>query len=270
MNKNLPEILTLLDKEQPEYIVNFASQSMVGESWDNPVHWYQTNVVSIVGLTNALKEKKYLKKYVHISTPEVYGSCSGKVTEDYFFNPSSPYAGSRAAADNFIQMLVKQFGFPAVFTRAANVYGPGQQLFKIIPRSIVNIKLGKKIPLHGGGEARRSFIHIVDVCEGTLRIMEHAKSGEIYHLSTNVLVSIKDLVKIISDTMNVDFTHAVEIVQTRRGLDNAYILDSTKAIREFGWVPAISLEEGISDVITWVTTHWNLIEKEPLEYQHIP
>src|SRR3989344_4236572 len=142
LNKDSAAILRLIDGKKPSFVVNFASQSMVGESWKNPEHWYNTNVLSTVKLTNALKEKKFLRKYVHVSTPEVYGTCSGSVNEKFPFNPSTPYAASRAAADVFIQLLVREFRFPAVFTRAANVYGPGQQLFRIIPRSIIYAKKG--------------------------------------------------------------------------------------------------------------------------------
>jgi len=268
LNGNLPEILELFDQHKPDYIVNFASQSMVGQSWDHPEHWYQTNVISTVKLTNWLKDQKWLKKYVHISTPEVYGSMDGSVKEDHPFNPSTPYAGSRAAADEFINMLIKQFDFPAVFTRAANVYGPGQQLFKIIPRSIIYIKKGQKIPLHGGGEARRSFIHITDVCEATLKIMENANPGEVFHLSTKDLISIKDLVRKIAGRMEKDFDDVSDVVETRKGLDSAYILDSEKAEKELNWFARIDINEGINETTRWVNENWDLISNEPLEYIH--
>lgn len=268
LNKNLNQIINLLDAEKPEYIVNFASQSMVGESWEHPEHWYKTNVLSTVALANSLKGRDYIKKYVHVSTPEVYGSCAGKVDESAPFNPSTPYAASRAAADVFLQMLVKTFKFPAVFTRAANVYGAGQQLFKIIPRSIIYIKKGKKIPLHGGGMAQRSFIHIRDVCGATLKVMENSKIGEVYHISDTGLVSIKELVKLICNELGTDFEKSTENVPTRLGLDNAYILDSSKAIKELGWIPKIKLEEGLKEVIGWVEGNWDEIENEPLEYAH--
>jgi len=268
LNKDMGIILRWFDELQPEYIVNFASQSMVGESWQHPEHWYRTNVLSTVMLTNNLKDKHYLKKYVHISTPEIYGNCSGSVKENTLQNPSTPYAGSRAAADVFIQMLIKTFKFPSVFTRAANVYGPCQQLFKIVPRSVIYIKKKKKIPLHGGGEARRSFIHIKDVCDATLRIMEGAKIGEIYHISNNKLVSIRNLVKMICDKMGADFASSIENAPTRLGLDAAYILDSSKLMKEFKWKPKIELENGLYEVIKWVDNNWDEIKNEPLEYAH--
>ena len=268
LNNDLQEFLKLLDEQEPEYVVNFASQSMVAESWEHPEHWYKTNVLSIVALTNSLKERKYLKKFVQISTPEVYGNCTGCIKEDAPMNPSTPYAASRAASDVFIQLLVKTYNFPAVFTRAANVYGAGQQLFKIIPRSIVYIKKGKKIPMHGGGEAKRSFIHIKDVCDATSRIMERAAPGEVYHISRKGLYSIKNLVAMICEKMGTSFEAAAEAAGTRLGLDAAYILDSTKAETEFGWKPKITLEEGINEVIQWIEDNWDSIINEPLEYQH--
>lgn len=268
LNRDMPAIINLCNQHKPAYVVNFASQSEVGASWDNPAHWYRTNVLSTIAFVEELKGVPYLQKYVHISTPEVYGACSGWVKESTNFNPSTPYAGSRAAADQFLLMQVKKFNFPAVFTRAANVYGAGQQLFKIIPRSIIYIKKGKKIPLHGGGEAKRSFIHIKDVCEATAIIMEKASNGEIYHLSTSTLTPIKELVKEISNKLNVKFEEVVENVPERLGLDAAYILDSSKARREFGWHPKINLDNGIDEVIQWINDNWSAINNEPLEYIH--
>ena len=177
-------------------------------------------------------------------------------------------AASWAAAYTFIQLLVKNFSFPAVFTRAANVYGPCQQLFKIIPRSVIFIKKGIKIPLHGGGEARRSFIHIRDVCEATLKIMESADPGEVYNLSTNELTPIKNIVKSMCGKMGADFSSSVESVPKRLGLDSAYILDSSKAAKDFGWQPRIRLEEGLDEVIKWVDANWDEICTESLEYIH--
>ncbi|MEK6984294.1 MAG: GDP-mannose 4,6-dehydratase [Nanoarchaeota archaeon] len=268
LNKDIPAIINLCNQHRPSYVVNFASQSEVAASWHNPSHWYQTNVVSTIAFVEELKLKPYLKKYVHISTPEVYGACRSLVQETAILNPSTPYAGSRAAADQFILMQVKKFNFPAVFTRAANVYGTGQQLFKIIPRSIIYIKQGKKIPLHGGGGAKRSFIHISDVCDATLSVMEKGRYGEIYHLSTDILTKIKELVGKISNKLEVKFKDVTENVSERLGLDAAYALDSNKARNEFGWTPKINLDEGIDEVIQWINDNWKAIKNEPLDYIH--
>ncbi len=182
LNQDLPAINALIAKEKPSYVVNFAAQSMVAESWENPADWFLTNAVSTIKLHNELRQLNFLKRYVHISTPEVYGSCSGFVTEDNPFNPSTPYAVSRAAADMSLRTFYQAYQFPVVSTRAANVYGPGQQLYRIIPRTILFILMGKKIQLHGGGHSTRSFIHIDDVSDATWKIMLSGQNGDTYHI----------------------------------------------------------------------------------------
>ncbi|TAF62881.1 MAG: NAD-dependent epimerase/dehydratase family protein [Oscillatoriales cyanobacterium] len=182
-NGDMPQILQALDEFSPEYIVNFAAQSEVAPSWVHPDHWFQTNTVALAQLINHLKDRKYLQRYVHISSPEVYGTCEGNVTELSPMNPSTPYAASKAAADMLLSTYYKNFQFPLVTVRATNVYGAYQQLFKIIPRSAIYLKLGKTIQLHGGGHAVKSYIHIRDVSRGELAVMEKGKVGEIYHLS---------------------------------------------------------------------------------------
>ena len=121
LNHHLKEIDSLLDNTKPSHIYNFAAQSMVGQSWDFPEHWFQTNVVSSVKLHNMLRHKDYLERYIHISTPEVYGSCSGDIKEHENYNPSTPYAVSRAAADMSLRTFFDVHNFPVLFTRAANV-----------------------------------------------------------------------------------------------------------------------------------------------------
>jgi len=158
LNKNLDSMMDVINKERPQYIVNFAAQSMVAQSWDNPDHWFMTNVVSSVRLHDRLRNCDFLDKYIHITTPEVYGSTEGFIKEDTAFNPSTPYAVSRAAADMSLKSFFDAYHFPVVFTRAANVYGPGQQLYRIIPRTILYIRLGKKLNLHGGGVSSRLYV----------------------------------------------------------------------------------------------------------------
>ena len=195
LNKHLTEITTLIQDVKPSYVVNFAAQSMVAESWLNPGDWFMTNVVSTIKFHDELRKCDFLKRYVHVSTPEVYGSCTGFVGEDYPFNPSTPYAVSRAAADMSLRTFRAAYNFPVVTTRAANVYGPGQQLYRIIPRTILFIMLGRKLQLHGGGVSTRSFIHMRDVSDATWKIMQNGQDGDTYHISTNEVVSIHDLVE---------------------------------------------------------------------------
>jgi dTDP-glucose 4,6-dehydratase len=269
MNRDMPEIIALCDREKPNYIVNFAAQSEVAPSWDHPEHWFRTNTVALAELVNHLRRQTYLDKYVHISSPEVYGTCEGTVTEESPMNPSTPYAASKAAADMLLTVYRKQYNFPLVSVRATNVYGARQQLFKIIPRSVIYIKLGKKIQLHGGGRAVKSYIHIRDVSRGELAIMEQGKIGDLYHLSPDEGIAVRDVVKEIAFQKGKKLEDVADMVEERPGQDAAYVIDSAKARREFGWAPKIGFEEGLRDVVTWVDQFWDEIQKQPLGYEHV-
>jgi dTDP-glucose 4,6-dehydratase len=268
LNDHNEEIINEIKNFKATHVINFAAQSMVAESWQKPDHWYQTNVVANVRFHDQLRQLNSLQKYIHISTPEVYGSCSGLVDENHPFSPSTPYATSRAACDMHLLNFFKNYDFPVVFTRAANVYGPGQQLYRIIPRTILFIKLGKKLQLHGGGKSLRSFIHIRDVAEATLEIANKASPPETFHLSTDQHISIRNLVELICHKMGANFENLVEVSPDRQGKDAAYLLDSSKAKKEFNWQPKVTLEDGIEETVAWVQNKFDDLIKEPMEYLH--
>lgn len=270
LNKNLKKLMELVNDVKPAYVVNFAAQSMVGESWQNPADWFMTNTVSTIKFHDELRKCDFLKRYVHVSTPEVYGSCSGFVEEDFAFNPSTPYAVSRAAADMSLRAFHAAYKFPVVTTRAANVYGPGQQLYRIIPRTILFILLGRKLQLHGGGVSTRSFILMKDVCNATWEIMKNGRSGETYHISTNEVISIRGLVERICEKLDVEFNDHIEFVGDRIGKDSAYHLDSKKIRTEFGWEDKYTLEQGLKECITWVKNNLDILKLQTFDYQHKP
>lgn len=268
LNKNMNRVLQLLDSFKPDYIVNFAGLIEVSSSWQYPEQYFTTNTLSIVQLVNQLKKANYLKRYLHISTPEVYGSCVD-AEESAPINPSTPYAASKAAADLFLTTLFKQYHFPLVFTRATNVYGEGQQPFRLIPKTIIFIKQGLKIPLHGGGKAVKSFIHIKDVVCGYLLALKKGKEGTVYHFSPDEGgKKVRDIVFLICGKMGTDFNKVIEEVPERLGQDACYILNSTYARNTLGWRPTITLEEGIMEVISWVNNNWPKLSRTPLEYSH--
>ncbi len=268
LNDRTAEILDAIAEFRAEYVVNFAAQSMVAQSWDQPEDWYRTNVLANVRLHEGLRRFDFLKQYVHVSTPEVYGNCAGKVTESAPFNPSSPYATSRAACDMHLMNYHANYDFPVVFTRSANVYGPGQQVYRIIPKTILSIRKGIKLPLHGGGTSMRSFIHIRDVVSATLAVMREASPPEVFHIATERYVSIRELVEIICTTMGVAFEDVVDLADERPGKDAAYYLDSSKARQELEWSDRVSLEEGILETIEWVNSHIAELSRQPTEYIH--
>ena len=271
LNIHLDEIIDVIKNIHPDYIVNFSAQGMVGQSWEAPEQWFRTNCLALMNLANVLKEEKYLKRFVQISSPEVYGSCQGIIKEDTPLNPSTPYAASKAAGDLSLLPFFKNFDFPLIYTRATNVYGPHQALYRIIPRSIVAIKKGNRIPLHGGGVAVKSYIHIRDVCSATLAIARKGKNGEVYHISPgNGGISIKEVVRLICEKLGKDFDSCVKIMSERLGQDAFYIIDSTKIRNEFNWKPEVGFEQGLNEVILWVEENFDELQKFPREYIHKP
>lgn len=269
INKQLTELLELIDSIQPELVVNFAAQGMVAESWLNPTHWYRTNVVAQVALHEALRQKAFLQKYVHVTTPEVYGSTDGNwIKEKDIFSPSTPYAVSRAACDLHLQSFYKAYGFPVVFTRAANVYGPGQQLYRIIPRTILSALTGEPMQLHGGGNSVRSFIHIKDVVRATLRLAQEGEPGSTWHLSSQESYSIREIVEKICMMTETDIGSIARSGEERLGKDQSYLLDSSAIRRDHGWTDEIKLEDGLQETLAWVKNNLSLLKTLPWKYQH--
>ena len=268
LNHDLEALVEWIRQEKPEYIVNFTAQGMVAQSWQIPEHWYQTNVVAQVKFHDQLRQLPFLRKYVHVTTPEVYGSNEGWMKENFNFYPSTPYAVSRAACDLHLMSFFKAYDFPVIFTRAANVFGPGQQLYRIIPKALLCARTGKKLFLHGGGHSLRSFIHIRDIAQATLKIALLGKTGETYHLSSWKKTTIRQLVEQICALTGVAFEDLVETTQDRLGKDHAYLLDSSKVREELGWQDQISLGYGLKGTLKWIDDNLDELKIIPDTYQH--
>ncbi len=270
LNRDLDRIEAVLREFRPDYVVNFAAQGMVAQSWAHPQQWLQTNTVAMVGLHDRLRKFDFVKKFVQASTPEVYGSTSGLVAEDAPFRPSTPYAVSKAACDMSLLAFYKAYGFPVAMTRSANVCGPGQRLYRIIPRTILSILTGRKLRLEGGGRSVRSFIHVADVAEATILVARRGTPGEAYHLATDRNQTIRELVLEICRQMGASFDDCVEVVEGRLGQDSAYLLDCAKARRELGWTPRFSAADAIRETIDWVKRNLDRLRVLPADYAHKP
>jgi dTDP-glucose 4,6-dehydratase len=268
LNNGVNSISEIVKENRIEYIFNFAAQSMVAQSWDFPDHWYETNMVALAKLVSLLSKEKSIKRFVHFTTPEVYGSTEGWIEESFNFAPSTPYAVSRAAGDWHLKCLYENFGFPVIFTRAANVYGPGQQLYRIIPRTILSALTGKRLPLQGEGKSIRSFIHINDVSSALELIMKYGNNGESYHISTNSIVSIYELVLAIANILGLDVEEIIERAPERPGKDFAYQLSSEKIRSELGWQDQISLDAGLADTLSWAKLNLDSLSSLPFNYEH--
>lgn len=261
LNFNLGKIMNAIAQERAKIVVNFASQSMVGQSWKTPGDWMQTNCVGQTDLVAALARYPNLEKYIHFTTPEVYGSTCGEwLPENWAFDPSTPYAASRAAGDWITRMWQQQYGFPAIFTRAANIYGEGQQLYRVIPKAIIAKMESQPFTLEGGGKSRRAFVHMEDVTDALCLLITQGKIGDCYHISPREEVTIADLV------YNKIGATAV-ITPDRTGKDDTYFLDSGKIMR-MGWEPKITLAQGIERTWAWMVENAAVWAKWPREYEH--
>ena len=269
IRKDLDAILRIVDKEKPNYVANFAAQGEVRNSWKYPAHWYETNTIANALLADSLISKEFIEKYYLCSTPEVYGSTGSLITENHTYQPSTPYAISKLSGDLHALATWKRHGLPVVITRAANVYGERQQLYRIIPRTVIYLKLGRKIQLHGGGLSTRSFIYIADMCSAIMKSIENGKNGEIYHISTvGEELSIARLVQLVCLKLNKNFLDATESVNENYGQDENFSLNVDKAKAELKWSPSVTLEQGIDKVIRWIEDHWAVIKELPREYVH--
>jgi dTDP-glucose 4,6-dehydratase len=267
IRKDINKLIKIVKKQKIQYIINFAAQGMVAESWINPQDWYLTNVVSNSILIKELSKLKIIK-YLNFSTPEVYGNTSSLIKEGNIFAPTTPYAISRSAQDFNLLAYYKTYNFPVVFTRTANIYGPYQQSYRIIPKVIISILTNKKIPIHGKGDTLRSFVYMPDVSRALYKILLDKKNlGETFHISSKKFISILELTKLIYKLMNVknkNFYH----VKERDGKDLKYTLNSNKIRNYYLWSEKTNLEEGIINTINYIKKNLDYFKKSSLKYSH--
>ena len=268
INRNLNYIKKLINKYKFELIVDFIGQGMVAESWDKPDQWFKTNVYNKVKLINFLNNKKFLKKYIRISTPEVYGSSKYKIKENNNYNPSTPYALTHSTIDQYLRLSFKKNRFPCVILRFSNFYGETQPMYRIIPKTIRTIMINKKLPLHGGGTSLRSFIYIDDFCDAIFKALSNSKNGQIYNISSNELISIKDLIKKICIKMNKTYSEVIFLEKDRPGKDQKYFMDSTKAKKYLKWKNKVTLNEGLEKVINWQLANKKVLKTLKIKYIH--
>lgn len=267
INRDSQRIADLIIDYKIEYIVNFAAQGMVSPSWKYPSDWFNTNVMGLLKLIEKIYSFKSIKKFIQISTPEVYGSCVDK-KEDMSFYPTSPYAASKASADLLLYSYYKTHGFPLNITRSSNVYGPYQQLYRIIPKTILSIKKGEKLNLEGGGKAKRNFIFIDDLSEAIYKIAINSKIGEIYHISGDEIFTIYKIVEMIAKKLNVKMEDFVKVTKDRISQDGIYFLDNSKIKDRLNFRLKYTLDNGIDEVIKWIEKDFNILKELPDYYIH--
>ncbi len=195
LHKDPSSIIKKINYLQPTHIVDFMGQGMVAQSWDDPMLWYETNIARKSYILESIKALKSLEKYIRASTPEVYGSSNFKQKEEASFCPSTPYAISHCAIDYHLRCLGENYNFPYIIARFPNFYGEGQQLYRVIPKSILSIVNGRTFTIDGNGQSLRSFIHSDDICSAFKSLLLQANPKEEYNFSNSEEISILELIK---------------------------------------------------------------------------
>ena len=267
INNNLNDMFIHLEAFKPDVIFDFMGQGMVAESWYKPEQWFTTNVLSKVKLFNFLSNYKFLKKYIRISTPEVYGSSQNLLKEDSTYNPSTPYAVTHMTIDAYLKIIFEKSKFPVIIMRFSNFYGESQPFYRIIPKTIISIINKKKLPLHGKGLSLRSFIYIDDFCAAIFKGIKKGKIGETYNVSSNEVFSIAEIVKIICLKMNYNYNYLIKYQKDRPSKDFRYFMNNDKAKKKLGWNNKISFSEGLDRTIKWY--YKNLKDFKNIKYDYI-
>jgi len=244
-NKRLMEELI----SKCDAVINFAAESFVDRSIVDPNSFLVSNIRGTFTILDIITKQK--KRLVQISTDEVFGSLkSGTADEKSVFNPSSPYAATKASAELLINSYVKTYNSDVVITRCTNNYGPRQYAEKLIPKTIILAKQNKKIPIYGKGTNVRDWIYVDDHCDAVSLVLFNGVSGKSYNISANNEIDNLTIVKKILKIMNKPET-LIEFVEDRPGHDLRYSLDSTKISDQLGWKVKLSFEEGLEKTVQW-------------------
>jgi len=259
---SLDIVNSILDTHEIDAIIHFAAESHVDRSITDASEFVRTNVLGTFNLLECARHHP-VRKFIHISTDEVYGSTmKGSFTENDILSPSSPYSASKAGSDLLALSYFKTYNLPVIITRCTNNFGPYQYPEKLIPLFVTNLIEGKKVPVYGTGKNIRDWIHVRDHCRAVEFVLNKGNIGEIYNIGggnekTNIEITKKILTLLKKDDS------MIEYVTDRPGHDFRYSLDCSK-LSKMGWRPRYSFEGGLQDTVDWYSTNewwWKPLKK---------
>tara|TARA_B100001123_G_scaffold190700_1_gene217596 strand:- start:1414 stop:2433 length:1020 start_codon:yes stop_codon:yes gene_type:complete len=256
---NKKKIFNILKKYKPIGIFNLAAETHVDRSIDSPKEFISSNILGTFNILEAYRDyskNNNKSKFIHISTDEVYGDIiKGRTNENYPYNPSSPYAASKASSDHLVVSYIKTFGVRAIITNCSNNYGPRQHPEKLIPKMIYNILNNKNLPIYGDGKNSREWIYVKDHCEALYKVFRSGKIGENYNIGSNKnynnLEICKALLKVAKKNIILGKKVTIKFVKDRPGHDKRYALNSSKIINQLKWKPKTSFINGINKTFKW-------------------
>ena len=253
-----------------DIIINFAAETHVDRSISNPKPFIETNILGTYSLLES--SRKYNKKFIHISTDEIYGDLENKesFSENDILKPSNPYSATKAAADLLVGSYQRTYGIDCIITRCTNNFGTNQFPEKLIPKTIIRASKNLKIPLYGDGNQIRSWIYVLDHVAAIDALISKGKSGEIYNITAWNEISNRDMVEKILKIMNKP-SDLIEFVPDRPGHDKHYSIDSSKIKNEVNWSPKFNFDDALKETVNWYLSNkkwWEpLIDEKTLHPQ---
>ena len=262
------EVARIFAEEKPGAVVNFAAETHVDRSIDDPALFLRTNILGTQVLLDAARKAK-VARYLQISTDEVYGSlgATGRFSEESPLKPNSPYAASKTAADLLVRAYGKTFGLPVLVTRCSNNYGPYQFPEKLIPFFVTLLREGKPVPVYGDGMNVRDWIHVEDHSRAVEAVLQGGRPGEIYNVGGGNERTNIEITKLLIAAMGKD-ERSMKFVPDRPGHDRRYAIDDAKIRAELGVVPQVPFEEGLRATVRWYLDNepwWRAVQSG--EYQ---
>lgn len=266
------ELFVYLELHKPKYIINFAAQGEGAASWKESWRFFETNCVGLSRLVEWLMQVDWLDRFIQIGTSEMYGSVDAPADEDAPIRPTSPYAASKVAFDLYLQSVTRVGEFPYSIIRPSNCYCPGQLLHRIIPKAIWCGLTGNKLPLHGGGQASKSYMHARDLARAIYLLSRSgsATMGEIYNVAPRDPTSIREVVQHCANGLGMKFEDLCQVTDERPGQDSMYWLDNTKASVKLNWRPTIEWAQGIEEMVEWGHRYIKQIADWPTTYEVTP
>lgn len=266
--RDAEQIRRILNDHEIDTVVHFAAQTHVDRSFGNSLVFTDDNVKGTHTLLECVRAYGKVRRFLHMSTDEVYGEVSDDhagCVEQSLLNPTNPYAATKAAAEFLVRSYGHSFDIPFVITRGNNVYGEYQFPDKIIPKFIRHLLAGEKLPIHGDGSSRRNFVHVMDVCSAVWAVLIRADLGSIYNIGSEDEFSVMEVAHELVNRMTShgDVSRHLEYVRDREFNDRRYCIDATK-LKELGWEPKISFDDGLSRAISWYvanTHYWDVPKK---------
>ena len=242
----------IFHKHRPEYVFHLAAESHVDNSIEDCTPFVETNVIGTINLMNAALEND-VKKFMHISTDEVYGALGEhdpSFTENTPYDPQNPYSASKASSDHFVKAYVNTYNLPAVITNCSNNFGPRQSSEKFIPKAITNLLRGQKVVVYGEGKEIRDWLYVQDHCEALIEVWKKGEIGENYNIGGGTELNNLAVVSKIITYMKKDYSD-IEFVKNRPGHDFRYSIDCQKIEKDLGWKSRFDFDRALIETIDW-------------------